>query len=353
MKKIIACITLFSNLIACQDINMEYKIDVGAYHDEDYYMHTQRCHFLSPDGDYLPVLFVNDGIVGYKTGTVSGDGYEKVPNKLEILYFSLTENKFFEGSFILPYEELVNYFKQKSEEQNNNGQKFNYLSVIITLGGQVTVSISGESDSEQKIIGIYKATEKKDVIWSNYYEYGTREEKINDYMEDGFKEYVKGQILTKTLPYSKWDDYNKKYNWRYVFDFPKDYKFLDISTRLINNEGERVYKSNPNILKDEYKMRPLPFKIDVNLEDNKGVNHKAWLFFTESKSYLLANYKGGEGLLFPRDFREEKFYIKMQELDPLKPIDLIFKLVENKIHFIIKQEDKEFQMNEVTFWYVK
>jgi hypothetical protein len=83
-----------------------------------YPMEIYRCEFVYADGS-------SDGPATSAIGTrnwgdasgrsVVGDDFKPVPVKLNITWLSYTENKFYTGSFKLPYDTMLDLFKKGFE----------------------------------------------------------------------------------------------------------------------------------------------------------------------------------------------------------------------------------------------
>lgn len=204
--------------------------------------------------------------------------------------------------------------------------KYDALNVGITLGGNVSVWISGTVSRQQKEIAHFKVKEATQVQWKDIYpDRNKSREEMKEYcFKNMFAPKIKNEIKTNTLPFGLWGSYRKKYNWRYVFEFTDGGKLNEFYLNYLNAEADNVFSNNPKLNNDTYKIRTLPYNLDIRLQNGKGEKYRAWIVCTESVQYLKQIYKAGEGDKYPDDYREEELYKIFQTLDENKPIDIIY-----------------------------
>lgn len=366
LSTIVVCI----GIVSCKYFMSEkkYKYDTAASCNPDYGIYLHTGVFKSPGGSIIPIYSNNlSGPLG-STGSpnVIGDGFNSVPNILKIGFYSETEDKFYEGEFDLPYEEIEKmlqeesdnpFYKNKTFQDAQSGKtlrhmKYNVLSVGITIGGKVTLWINGESRNQMEI-ACFQAKEVQ-TDWKSVFEQGGREESFKYNLDQVFSPKVKNEVLTKTLPFNLWDEYRKKYNWCYKFELPAGGKLDDLYMSMINAEAECKYNTTPTLENDPLTKRSLPYNLEIRLHDAKGNKYLSWIVFTESDQYLKNIYKSGGGQKYPADFREEEIYKVFQSLDKNKPIDIIYKVNDTykEIKIVVKQGEKEIPLKRVTAWFM-
>ena len=349
----------------------EYNYGVGASCAAGYTIDLNTGIFKSPEGDIIPILDHHlTGVWGQSGCDKSGDGFDPLPNRLRLGFYSETEDKFYEGEFNLPYEQLQQlfeeeddnpFYKGKVDDDEQSGRKLKYMNydsieIAITVGGYVSVWVNGINSRKRKEIAHFKVKEAPETKWEDIYpDGGTREANVAYSMEKIYTPRIKSQILTNTLPYELWNCYRKKYNWRYVFEFPDGGKLDEFYLNYLNSEADNIFADNPKLNNDTYQMRALPYNLDLEMHNGKGEKYGAWIVSTESVKYLKKIYKSGEGDKYPDDYREEELYQIFQTLDPNKPIDIIYKITPDyeNIKIFIKQGDKELPYTKVTQWLMK
>ncbi|MCB9062811.1 MAG: DUF2931 family protein [Halobacteriovoraceae bacterium] len=126
-------------------------------------MKIVKGHLYYPNGKsiYIPSKSIIDNGWG-EVGSVHVVGEDKkpVPNKLEILWFSFTENQFYEGTFELPYEKLKKMFK---EGIPNEKDTYPYFVVGVAPGGGLSLWLAGSGNVVE--VANFKA-KKVDQNWS-------------------------------------------------------------------------------------------------------------------------------------------------------------------------------------------
>ena len=361
--------------LSCKQFNKmkDVRYGVNATCAEGYGIDLYTGIFKSPEGEIIPILSQNlNGYWGMGGNSDAvGDGFDPLPNKLKLGFYSYVEDKFYEGEFDLPYEQLQQMFEEENEDPFYKGKtfddtqsgknlkymKYDALNVGITIGGNVSVWISGTVSRQQKEIAHFKFDEAKKVKWEDVYpdRILTRSESRKEDLDVLFSPKIKNEIETNTLPFDLWDSYRKKYNWRYVFEFPDGGKLDEFYLNYINAETDNIFSNNPRLNDDAYQMRALPYNLDIRLQNGKGDNYRAWIVSTESLQYLKQIYKGGAGDKYPDDFREEELYKIFQTLDQNKPIDIIYKIATDyeNIKVVIKQGTIEKPYSKVTQWLMK
>lgn len=361
--------------LSCNQFNKmeDVRYGVNATCAKGYGIDLYTGIFKSPDDHIIPILSQNlNGYWGMGGNSDAvGDGFDPLPNKLKLGFYSYVEDKFYEGEFDLPYEQLQQMFKEENNDPFYKGKTFNdsqsgktlkymkydALNVAITIGGNVSVWISGTESRQQKEIAHFTVKEAKQVKWEDIYpdRSSTRKESRAEDLEKMFTPRIKKQILTKTLPFDLWDSYRKKYNWRYVFEFPDGGKLDEMYINYLNAEADNIFSNDSKLNNDTYQMRALPYNILAHIKNGSGKKYQAWIVSTESVKHLQYIYKAGEGDKFPDDYRDEELYKIFQTLDPNLPIDIIYKITPDyeDVKISIKQGEKIIPYNKITQWLMK
>ena len=174
--------------------------------------------FLTPVGGSFPVPWghrLDSGWGGSAIGWVVGEETHPAPDSLEIRWFSYTEDKFYEGHFLLPQERLYALLKQGLWDDENRQQvTYNDLSVCVGPTGAVYVWLTrGRSNSV--LIGRYQAKE----IPYDYARHRPGVDRAASVREGRARASAEAQheIATGTVSAKKWDAYLKPYPWRLAF----------------------------------------------------------------------------------------------------------------------------------------
>ena len=177
--------------------------------------------FITSAGGSFPVPyghFLKSGWGGSAIGWVVGDPMQPVPDSLEIRWFSYTEDKFYEGHFLLPQEHLYALLKRGLWDAENKKQvTYNDLSVCVGPAGAVYVWLTmGRSNAV--FVGRHQAVE----VPYDYARHRPRVDRAADVRETRAKlaPEVQKEIATGTVSAKKWDAYLKTYPWKLEFSRP-------------------------------------------------------------------------------------------------------------------------------------
>lgn len=205
-------------------------------------MQVVQGHFHYVDGGrlYVPdgrALYSKDW--GFPASThIVGADLKPLPNRLDILFFSYTEDQFYKGSFDLPYDEILSLFQQGFINSHGNKETYNKIVAGIAPGGVVAVWLTGGG----KTIEVFKShADKSDEPWSL----------INDNPQYTRKKYIELMIIDSMPPEAiqilqqqgppigRWDQYHKQYHWRHRLT-GLDFSILSSVIHFYNGERKRL-----------------------------------------------------------------------------------------------------------------
>jgi hypothetical protein len=143
------------------DYSERFELSAGPGAADGYPATIDEARFITPSGSF-PVPyghFLNSGWGGSGTSWSVGDPMQAAPNILEIRWFSYTEDKFYEGRFLLPQERIYKLLKQGAWNTDTKKQE-TYDTFIVTVvpGGVVVVWLS-MAGGNQVLLGRYEARE--------------------------------------------------------------------------------------------------------------------------------------------------------------------------------------------------
>ena len=297
----------------------------------DYYYKTSICsfpgyitenagsHFVANNESIGFIIMRNDP-TAWPSITTSGlnDEHHPIPQKLYVAYYSLQEDKFYEGLFDLPYEELKKDFEKIWKEYPNKSlymaDKFNrYSDFIVGVApeGNIVVWLSSYISNDQKIIGTYKAKVTNSITWEDF-------RGMNGMGAGNTKENYTRNINkdSKIIPIGKVVKYAKRYNWKAKIESNSqtNISLNKLYIKYFNGENESVYQLYKP--KNEIKNRAVPKTIIFE-------------FYLDGK-----DYSGGF------DFKEDDIYKAFDELSNSKDeqFEIITQLDKNnKIAKIVLQ----------------
>lgn len=179
-----------------------------------------EARFITSDGGSFPVPyghFLESGWGGSAIGWAVGDPLQPAPESLEIRWFSYTEDKFYQGKFLLPQERIHALLKQGYwDDENHKKLTYNALSLSVAPKGAVYVWLRGQSN--RVFIGRYQAQE----IQYDYERHRPKVDRAADVRESRAQASAQAQreIAAGTLSAKRWDNYLKTYPWKIAFSQP-------------------------------------------------------------------------------------------------------------------------------------
>lgn len=200
---------------------------------------------------------IRDGFdrIGYKNYGWNSKGLTGVPYKdsgslpgeLHLHWYSLTEDKFYEGTFTLPYEQILKLFREGFKEHRTKKQK-TYCEIIagVAPGGRVIVWIRG--NGKQVEVGSYQAQESEylDVKQTDWFYYATaKKDNMETYRVNILKNDDKGgawrNLERNGIPLGLWDTYRERFKLRPVVVYRDSTCITDeIYMGFFNNEKETL-----------------------------------------------------------------------------------------------------------------
>ncbi len=174
-------------------------------------------HFKDGGGAYVPsgsAIYELDWGKHHSTH-ISGAALKPIPNKLSITFFSYTENKFYQGEFDLPYDEMLSLFQQGyySTKARENVTYHRIVAGISPSGG-VAVWLNGLN---RKIQVFYGKAKEVDLDWSLVTVTADeipRETYIKEIVEESISKEAFAKLQQNGVPLDLWDNYQQRYHWQ-------------------------------------------------------------------------------------------------------------------------------------------
>ena len=143
-----------------------------------------------------------------------GDPMQRVPKRLELLYFSLLEDKFYYGEFALPSESIRSLLTQGFWDYDKKKQAtFHKFTVCVLPKGAVVVWLTGVG--KQVVVGRFQAKESNTDAQDFKQEFPTsdRAEMLKESLAEVSAE-VRAEVATGRLSANRWDQYLMTYPWK-------------------------------------------------------------------------------------------------------------------------------------------
>ena len=141
-----------------------YQVKIGFPGGYQSTFDAQYNYLSDENGNIITRMSGFDAITGQLGNGVDASSYtdKKIPAKLSVMWFSLTENKFYRGSFDLPKKEIIHLFKDEkilglfTVEKTKTFNTYDELVVNVAPRGKVYVYARGYA---AKLIAVYQAKE--------------------------------------------------------------------------------------------------------------------------------------------------------------------------------------------------
>jgi len=202
------------------DLTERFELSASPGCADGYPATIDDAYFLSPGGGF-PVPYghrLDSGWGGSAIGWSVGDEMQPAPDSLRIRWFSYTEDKFYEGHFLLPQERIYKLLKAGLWDTESRAHiTYNDLSLSVVPGGVVVVWLT-QGRGDKVLIGRYEARE----ILYDYARHRPGVDRVASVREGRAMASPEAQraIATRTLGPKKWDTWLRKYPWQLAFSQP-------------------------------------------------------------------------------------------------------------------------------------
>lgn len=147
-----------------------------------------------------------------------------IPDELTISWYSLREDKYYQGTFKLPKKLLKTHFKKGYTAYNGKPSYVHFIDVGLTPGGGVHVWLARVFDDWKIKIDKYQAKE----IESPFKDIDPGKQVWKSVTEDGEKEAIELAIENDApIPFDHWDYLDRKWNYSFVFDCGNNQQLTD------------------------------------------------------------------------------------------------------------------------------
>ncbi|MGO3183376.1 MAG: DUF2931 family protein [Aequorivita sp.] len=208
---------------------------------ENYPVYIYKSYFTGADGSLIKTPDKRTIYYGWENiGSVyiSGEDIKSLPQKLSASWFSLSEKKYYKIEIDLPIQKIDSLFdKGYVNPRTYNKETFNTISYGIAPGGFIVIWLLGTSNR----IEVYSG--KGQVVEIDFKEMiPTTSLNQQDFTEMILKEQVDDSVLQEikvgNIPYQRWEEYRKKYNWKIVLTHQEDFKPEQARVNMLNGEQD-------------------------------------------------------------------------------------------------------------------
>ncbi|MCM8532327.1 MAG: DUF2931 family protein [Lentisphaeraceae bacterium] len=316
IKVTVAALLFVVILTGCASKKYEWLATESA--PKNYPMQIIYGAFICPNGYVQKVphsKIINEGWGTIISHWIIGDRFKPLPSKLEITWFSFTENKFYDGEFDLPLDKITALMNEGYVSHTGSGQEkeiYNKFMAGVAPGGHVSVWATGGSDI--RAIATFKA-EEIDVPWKYVLDNPsiTREA----YIESVLSKRVTEETSPLKTPIVLWQEYEQQFKWKLKFETPQTVESVFLN--FLN--GERRYldynsKHPLNLKKLTNNVHPVPENIRYVFETAEKKKYLIKIYFDHQKTFEA--FKG-----FEAESGEFKLEVKFESWKGRPQISLI------------------------------
>jgi hypothetical protein len=256
---------------------------------------------------YIPNRKVMDNGWG-KMGSIHivGEKLKPLPVKIEISWFSYTEDKFYSGVFSLPYEKISNLFREGLRSPIT-GENITYQNIIVGVAPAGEISIWLMADGEVLLVANFRAKEEK-IDWKYLTEddEANRSVYIRETLENSLGKEQFSELAKNGIPYAKLEAHGKQYSWNPLVTGAKP---THLWLKTFNGECEFIdlVKGGPS----RRNLRAIPKHIDIDWQDRYGTTFTGDITFDEDE-VLKAYQKLSNG----KTDHEFKLHLEINEKNP-------------------------------------
>ena len=277
-------------LIGCKSKEMnKYDWLASESAPKNYPMEIIEGSFYCPDGYSLYIPNRKTIHLGWGSPIsthIVGPDKKSLPNKVSITWFSYTENKFYSGTFDLPYDKIVELFKKKHIARSQTVDEYDTITAGVAPGGHVTIWVHGAGDV--RFIASYGA-EEVEVPWSkmtNNPEGFPRDTYPESYVKDALDEDSYKKLKAKGIPFGLWKQYEQLYTWEPDYAFAGKPENLELA--FYNGEQRFLDYEIDHPINDEklkVKEQPVPKRLALKMENDKQDRFKVRIYFDEKEIF--------------------------------------------------------------------
>jgi len=186
-----------------------------------------------------------------------GSIHHTLPDRIEITFFSYTEKQFYRGKFELPYDRIVELFKQGIEIQKKEKRPFpvyTKMMVGIAPGGVVSVWVTGK-ETVEVFFGQAEKIELNPILAFKlpFESKAQSDAYIAKQLPNSLSPEELKSLEKNGIPFGLWSRYRSRYPW---FAKAKNGSIYRFNNHYVNGENERGHF--PFVVDDKLRSLPVP-----------------------------------------------------------------------------------------------
>ncbi len=241
----------------------EFEWDATESAPKHYPMEIIRGTFIYKGEKELGLYIPSGGTLDAGWGDpisshVTGKKYKPLPDRLKITFFSYAEKQFYQGTFELPYDRILELFKQGLVEDPNDPM-FTSIMAGIAPGGVVSVWVYGRGEYKEVFFG---QAEKVELNPSSAFALPFKDKAASDayiakQLVNSLTQDERDSLKENGIPCGLWSRYRNKYDWVPVIrgGYSREY----VNVIYFNGESEDNWTNFET--NEAGVLRPVPSRI--------------------------------------------------------------------------------------------
>lgn len=241
----------------------KFKLSASPAAPDGYQMVIFTGTFHRSDGQTFPVPSGHRLISSWEGSSISwavGEAEQPAPDSLALVWYSTTEDKFYEGRFLLPQQRIhallkAGFWNTEEHEQ----QTYDELTVLAGLKGMAVVWLTGSKN--RVLLGRFQAQET-----ASRFPNQSPQEHAQILQEERAKlsPVVQQEIREGTISAKRWDDYLRIYPWKIAFNQPL--KLYDYGLDYLNGERTNYPATRDMAQYAQHVLAPSPKAVPRDLD---------------------------------------------------------------------------------------
>lgn len=326
-----------TGLIQCSPMEKKYDYSIDVTSADGY-----QC-YISWSGCYMgeaQIPFSAGGSWGEgRSAVASGPEMKSLPGDIRLIYYSLTENRFYKLESVLDKEKIRPLLDAAYKQEDYDDATFFTFTIGIAPRGFVSLWLSG--DAGKVLLDTYHAKETEYNYHSAFPTDVWNQEKVFEEYSKDLYPFIRKEMTDNRISSAYWESLNKSYNWKIQFS-DKDFSLYDYRIYLLNQE-RRFFLTDPSwpvtdgkkyapaelTLYLQHRLDPIKYKVIIKLREQyitypKDVEKEITVLNHMNKSRSLLKFfddfyrKAGDqevSIYLDFDFSMDKLKLKLKSGD--------------------------------------
>ena len=236
-----------------------------------------------------------------------GPKFKPLPDRLEVTFYSYPERQVYRGSFELPYEKMLELFRDRLK--NFPDKPYGEILLGIAPGGVVSVWLSGYVTTEVFFAHAEKIELSPNAAFGLPFQ---SQEQADHYIESALAESVTPEQLVYIKkygpPFGAWDRFRQLFKWAPVYKDGKLPHDKELPGDFINGEQFKISAQ----FTDEYANTPKPLLRWTNFRAGGPQGPIYEVDFDEMELIEIFEKLGGNGELVYLEFDPQLPHLQMK-----------------------------------------